>query len=215
MDLVKVSQGEWEEACKQCRISSVYLDPRWLQLIQEVYPRLKILRLVCRDNAGKVNWLLPLVEIMPLGNKTPMLISLPFGNYGGFLLPSGVEKINREAISPLVGFFENSTAFALELRETEEPASGFEVSDTFQRFEIVFPDKIEELWEQIVTGNSRTCVRKAEKAGMEAVFDYAEAGTVFQKLYEKNEEVYKCHNFYDCNFSNGGFCTSGSTNCWD
>ena len=186
MDLTRVSHEEWREVCKQCRIPSVYLDPRWLQLIKELYPRLQIIRLVCRDDAGRISWMLPLVEIVPLGKKSPMLISLPFGNYGGFLLPEGVDEINRESISPLVDFFEKSTAFAMELRETEEPDHGFVVSKTFKRFEIVFPETVEEFWKQTITGNARTSVRKAEKAGVEVIFDHAEAVSVFQKLYEKN-----------------------------
>jgi len=186
MSLTKVSQDEWIEACKQCRISSVYLDPRWLQLIQEVYPRLHIVRLVCRDGAGNICWMLPLVEIVPLGKKSPMLISLPFGNYGGFLLPAGVDKIDQESLSPLVSYFEKSSAFALELRETEEPAHGFDVSDAFQRFEIVLPDTAEELWERIITRRARKKVRKAEKLGVEIVCDHAGAVSVFQQLYEKN-----------------------------
>ena len=186
MDLSKVSHADWSEVCKQCRISSIYLDPRWLQLIKEVYPRLKIVRLVCRDDSGRVSWLLPLVEIKPLGKKSPMLISLPFGNYGGFLLPAGVDKIDREALLPLVDFFEKSRAFALELREAEEPVPGFEASDTFKRFEIVFPETTEDLWKRVITGNARTSVRKAEKAGVEVVCDYADDVSVFQQIYEKN-----------------------------
>jgi hypothetical protein len=151
-----------------------------------VYPRLKIVRLICRDDTGKVCWLLPLVEIVPLWKRRPMLISLPFGNYGGFLLPIGVDKVEQETLSPLIDFFKSSAAFALELRETEEPNYGFEVSDTFQHFEIVFPDTAEELWEKIITRRARKKIRKAENLGVEVVHDYAEAVTVFQNLYEKN-----------------------------
>ncbi len=186
MKLERVSQNEWEEASKQCSVSSVYLDPRWLKLIGEVYPGLNIERLVCLDGSGAVRWLLPLVEIKPLGRKNAMLISLPFGNSGGFLLPPDVEKIIPEDAAPLEDFFKDSAAFALELRETERPSHGFEVSDTFQRFEIALPDTVGELWDGIITGNARTCVRKAEKAGVEAVCDHTEAVSVFQGLHEKH-----------------------------
>ncbi|MBW1887532.1 MAG: hypothetical protein JRI52_04175, partial [Deltaproteobacteria bacterium] len=80
MNLRDLPQDEWKAYCKDCELSSIYLDPRWLELIGSVYPKLKIHRLVCRDTRNGISWLLPLVEIKPLGKTRPMMISLPFGN---------------------------------------------------------------------------------------------------------------------------------------
>ena len=187
MNLRDVPHDEWKAFCKNCEWSSVYLDPRWLELIECVYPRLKIHRLVCRDSRNGISWLLPLIEMKPLGKTRPMMISLPFGNYGGFILPkNNKRRLTNDDLLPLIQFFERSRASALELREMDEPAHGFHVEKDFRRFEVFFPEKIERLWEKIITGNARTSVRKADKFHLEAVSDFPEALKIFQCLYEKN-----------------------------
>jgi len=127
------------------------------------------------------------VEIKPLGKKRPMLISLPFGNYGGVILPKGRDyRLTGHDMAPLVRYFEESNASALELREVEKPGYGFHVQTNFKRFEIIFPEKLEDLWEKLITGNARTSVRKADKFHLETVFDYPNAFGIFQELYERN-----------------------------
>jgi Acetyltransferase (GNAT) domain len=187
MNLRDVTPDKWIRYCKDCELSSVYLDPRWLELIESVYPKLKIHRLVCRDAPDKIRWLLPLVEIKPLGRKRPMLISLPFGNYGGVILPKGrADRLTGHDMVPLVNYFDESNASVLELRETEKPEYRFHIQNHFKRFEITFPEKPENLWGKFITGNARTSVRKADKFNLETVSDYPNAFGIFQKLYERN-----------------------------
>jgi len=187
MNLSSVSHDEWKGYCKDCVLSSVYLDPRWLELIESVYPRLRIHRLVCTDALDRICWLLPLVEIKPLGKRRPMLISLPFGNYGGFLFPQENRTgLNDDTLVPLVHFFEHSNALALELREIHEPTHSLHVEDRFKRFEILFPVDVDVLWKNVITGNARTSVRKADKFHVEPVFDYPGAVDAFQEIYERN-----------------------------
>ena len=105
MKLSQVTKEEWQEYCKLCDLPSIYHDPRWLELIEGIYPKLKVNRLVLK-NSDKIIWLLPLVEIRPLGKKMPMLISIPFGNYGGFLIPRQSEKtLSKEDLQPLWELF--------------------------------------------------------------------------------------------------------------
>lgn len=186
MELRKVTGSEWAAAVATCTKSSVYQDPRWLTLIEAIYPGLLLHRLACHDDRGMPCWFLPLVEMVPLGRRKPMLISLPFGNYGGFLLPPGHAQVNTEAIVPLRQFFTNSGAFALELREIEPPVYGLPVDQRFKRFELVFPGSADALWQQVISGNARTSVRKAEKAGVVAVHGDPDATAIFQRIYEKN-----------------------------
>jgi len=187
MNLSDVSQNEWKAYCKGCELSSIYLDPRWLELIESVYPKLKIHRLVCRDAHNQILWLLPLVEIMPLGRRRPMMISLPFGNYGGFLFPKEKKTgLTENVLAPMVNFFKQSHAFALELRETHLPDHDLQVEDCFKRFEVLFPEDVDVLWKKVITGNARTSVRKANKLGVKAVFDHEQALKIFHRIYELN-----------------------------
>ena len=187
MNLSNVSQNEWKDYCRECVLSSIYLDPRWLELIESVYPRLRIHRLVCTDTLDGIRWLLPLVEIKPLGRRRPMLISLPFGNYGGFILSENSDRgLTDNDLLPLVHFFEETDAFALELREIDKPGHGFYIQDRFRAFEVFFPEGVDDLWKKVITGNARTSVRKADKFHLEAVFDYPQAVDVFQEIYERN-----------------------------
>lgn len=187
MEIESVTSRQWNKLTDTCELSSIYLDSRWLELIEAVYPRLKVWRLVCMNSSRQPLWLLPLVEIRPLGRLKPMLISLPFGNYGGFLFPGGTSAVmNEETLEPLNRFFSNSRAFAMEIRLIEAPISVFQTDDKFKRFEIVFPDNIEIMWKKVITGNARTSVRKANKLGVNIIFDYVNALNVFQSIYERH-----------------------------
>jgi hypothetical protein len=128
-----------------------------------------------------------LVEIKPLGKTRPMMISLPFGNYGGFILPNDNNRgLTDDDLGPLIHFFEKSRASVFELREMDEPAHGLHVERDFRTFEVFFPEETERLWKKMITGNARTSVRKADKFRLEAVFDYPEAVKIFQEIYERN-----------------------------
>ena len=186
MRLESVTSEVWQDHCGRCRRSSLYQDARWLTLIEVVYPRLPVHRLACLASDGKPAWLLPVVELKPLFERSPMLISLPFGNYGGFLLPlEDPSPVTGERLEPLRAFFESSRAFALEIRQLDAPPDGLETHDAFCRFELELPDDPEILWHRQLTGNTRNMVRKAEKLGVEAVFDADDAVGEFQRIYER------------------------------
>lgn len=187
MTVSEVSHDEWRECASLCAWSSIYQDPRWLELIGRIYPNLRVRRLVCRDSAGQLLWILPLVDIVPLGKRLPMMISLPFVNYCGFMAAKNRKApLSDDEIRPLADFFNKSRAFAIEIRETDSPPPGFQVEDGFRRFVVEFPDNPDELWNKTITGNARTCVRKADKAGVKAVFGHPDAVAVFQDIYERN-----------------------------
>ena len=191
MNLINVSQDEWREYCKGCLVSSIYLDPRWLELIELVYPGLKIHRLVCLEDSNRLKWLLPLVEIKPLGKWKPMMISLPFGNYGGFILPVDTKDGLADGdLEPIVRFFDKSKAFALEIREIHKPKHDFQIQDGFTTFELLFPEDLEVLWKKVISGNARTSVRKADKLNIKVVFNDPRALDVFQKIYEKDSSFH-------------------------
>lgn len=187
MRLICAEKKDWQAYCGDCATSSVYQDPRWLELIESVYPRIRIWRLVCKDDHGRLLWLLPLVEITPLGKMRPMLISLPFGNYGGFLLPHVRKQgVTNEMLMPLSEFFGNSRAFALEIREMDPPAHALKTEDHFLRFEVTFPESADQLWKKTLSGNARTSVRKADKMGVRTVFGHRHALQILQNIYERN-----------------------------
>ena len=182
-----VSHDEWKGYCDGCELSSIYHDPRWLELIESVYPKLKIHRLVCRDAFDQICWLLPLVEIKPFFKTRPMLISIPFGNYGGIIVPKNKgHKLSKNDLVPLVDFFGKNHAFALELREKEAPEYGFHTHDYFKTFEIVFPKELGELWERVISGKARNKIRKASRLGVKVFHDHEKALNIFQRLYELN-----------------------------
>ncbi len=187
MPLNEMTKIQWKEASQSCDKTSIYQDPRWLDLVETVYPGIKIKRLMHKDENNDVMWLLPLMEIKPLGKIKPMLISLPFGSYGGFLIPKSKKKeIEDKDLLPLNQYFENSHSFALEIRELTLPGHRMIQNTQFQRFEVNFPASIDILWEKIISGNARTCVRKANKLGIQIIFDHDDALTHFQSLYEIN-----------------------------
>ncbi len=187
MEVIILKKEQWKRLALDCKMSSIYQDSRWLELIETVYPGLRVWRLGCRNAKGDMTWLLPLVEIKPIGRLKPMMISVPFGNYGGFLYPKNSDHTaSGESIIALNSFFNKSPAFAMEIREIASPLERFTIDDQFKRFEVPFPEKIEDLWNNTVTGNVRTSVRKADKLGVEVLFDHAEALPVFQSIYEFN-----------------------------
>ena len=190
-----VKKYEWQDYAGQCQIHHIYQDPRWLELIETVYSGLCVHRLACIDGTGKFQWLLPLVEIKPLGKFRPMLISLPYANYGGFVFPKqesdsteaiSKEKIDNESIDLLKCHFQSLRADVLEIRETSPPAYDAHVYDEYQRFEINLPVNPKILWEKIISGNARTSVRKADKEHVEIVVNPENALDVFISLNERN-----------------------------
>ncbi len=186
MHLEEANRDEWRGLCKGYILSSVYLDPRWLELIESVYPKLNTHRLVCRDSSGSVQWLLPLVEIKPLGKIRGIWISLPFGNYGGFILPGNKRGVDSLNIQPLKNLFLNNSAFAMELREITSPEHGLQVEDYFRRFVVNLSHDKDFLWRKVINGKARSKIRKADKMGVRPIFDHNNALDVFQDIYERN-----------------------------
>ena len=178
---------EWRRLCGETGYTSIYQDPRWLELIEQVYPRLRLHRLACVDATGEVVWLLPLVEIKAIGKLRPMLISVPFGNYGGFLYKKDPSSLSEEQLQlPLGEFFNETKAFALEIREPENPLPGFISGGDFARFELTLPGTVEQMWKDTITGNARTSVRKADKFGVHVSFHDARQLEIFQELNEQH-----------------------------
>lgn len=188
MKIVEWSRDHWDRYTQNCLMSSVYQDSRWLDLISTIYPKLRIHRLACVTAEDRPLWLLPLVEIQPLGQRRPMLISLPFGNYGGFMFPGHrPSDLTPEILAPLSNFFAVHPAFALEIRTLGFPGPAFEVDETFKRFEIIFPETIAELWRK-VSGNVRTSVRKADSLGVTVEVNPPKAIQIFQKIHERQSK---------------------------
>lgn len=194
MKLKHLTSKQWREYLSQCNIGHIYNDPRWLDLIEAVYPGLNILRLVCTTDSDDPMWLLPLVEIKPIGKRKSILISLPFANYGGFILPSCVtsaemEKIpgfNERQLLLIEEFIKSTRADIIEIREMDKPGSGAAVHTFYQRFEILLPEDPEIIWDSVLSGNARTSVRKADREGISVSFDKPDRFDVFQKLNAKN-----------------------------
>lgn len=187
MKVRSCSADEWRELCGDVKYSSIYQDSRWLELIEQVYPRLRLHRLACVDDSREVIWLLPLVEIKVLGKLRPMLISLPFGNYGGFLYKKAPSSFSADHVQlPLNKFFNETTAFALEIRELETSLQGFEAGGDFVRFELALPGTVEQMWKETITGNARTSVRKADKFGVQVSFSEGSQLDIFQDLNERH-----------------------------
>jgi hypothetical protein len=178
---------EWRKLCGETGYGSIYQDPRWLELIEQVYPRLRLHRLACVDDSQELVWLLPLVEIKAIGKLRPMLISVPFGNYGGFLYKKDPSSFSEEQFQlPLNEFFSETRAFALEIRELESPLQGFESGGDFVRFELTLPGTVEQMWKETITGNARTSVRKADKLGVHVSFREESQLDIFQELNEQH-----------------------------
>jgi len=181
------SADEWRKLCGETGYGSIYQDPRWLELIEQVYPRLRLHRLACVDDSRQLVWLLPLVEIKAIGKLRPMLISVPFGNYGGFLYTKDPSSFSEEQVlSPLNEFFNATRAFALEIRELESPPQGFESGGDFVRFELALPATVEQMWKHTITGNARTSVRKADKFDVHVSFCEGSQLDIFQELNEQH-----------------------------
>ena len=181
------SEGEWRKLCGEVGCGSIYQDPRWLELIGQIYPQLRLLRLVCVDDSQEVVWLLPLVEIKVIGKLRPMLISVPFGNYGGFLYNKDPSSFSEEQLLlPLIEFFNETKAFALEIRELGSPLLGFESGGNFVRYELALPGTVEQMWKDTITGNARTSVRKADKFGVHVSFCEGSQLDIFQELNEQH-----------------------------
>jgi hypothetical protein len=178
---------QWKRDYEEIVASSIYQDPRWLETIEAVYPKLNVKRVACLGTNDKLEWMLPLVEIKPLGRIRPMLISLPFGNYGGILTSRERHNKNKDIFTPSINeYFKDNRAFAIELREPNTPIHGMSCHSEFSRFEITFPEDVDLLWKKVISGNARTSVRKADKLGVNVTFDHKNAVEIFQKIYELN-----------------------------
>jgi hypothetical protein len=116
-----------------------------------------------------------------------MLISVPFGNYGGFLYKKDPSLFTEEQFQlPLNEYFNATRAFALEIREPESPLQGFESGGNFVRYELTLPGTVEQMWKTTITGNARTSVRKADKLGVQVSFDEGSQLEIFQELNEQH-----------------------------
>jgi FemAB-related protein (PEP-CTERM system-associated) len=177
----------WREMCRDFLVPTPYHDPRWLELIGTVYPRMAVHRLGCFAGPGECQWLLPLVQIHPLGRWGPMLVSLPFGNYGGFLFPDHKKEdfFSKEGLEPFFSAFEAGPCGILEIRSPVQEGMGFKVEEYYRAFLVDIPATVDLMWSSI-SGNARTSIRKAGRLGVDA-FVAGETGlAAFQSLYEKN-----------------------------
>ncbi|MCX5852511.1 MAG: GNAT family N-acetyltransferase [Deltaproteobacteria bacterium] len=187
MMIHNVPAAEWRRNFTECSPGHIYQDPRWLELIEAVYPHLRLHRLVIKEGDGGTRCMLPLVEMKPLGKIRSMLISVLFGNYGGFLFPRGLStETGHEEIQALQQYFQASKAFAIELRTVKRLPQFSSGDVTFKKFEIQFPSSADELWKDVISGNARTSVRKAERCGVAAEFENPDAIDIFQALYERH-----------------------------
>jgi hypothetical protein len=139
------------------------------------------------NDTQEVVWLLPLVEIKPIGKFRPMLISIPFGNYGGFICEKNPEFYPENLFQrPLDDYFNGTKAFALEIRGLDCPLQGFEAGGNFVRFELTLPGTVDQMWNHTITGNARTSVRKADKLGVQVSLSEEGQLDVFQELNERH-----------------------------
>ena len=195
MRLVDATSVQWRKWYAQCDPRTVYQDPLWLEMIEQAYPRLPIHRLACVTDQDAPLWLLPLVEIKPIGKRIPMLISLPFANYGGFINslqegsaadPGRNAQAGDECRSAMLRqFLQSGSAGLMEIRQMEKPDAEFHVDDTYTHFELHLPDHPDRLW-KLISGNARTGVRKAEKEEVRVFFDPPDKNRIFTELNEKN-----------------------------
>ena len=188
MKISLVSEKQWLDFIAEGTFEHVYQDVRWLDLIGQVYPSLKIRRLAATDRKGRMKWLLPLVQVRPLGKRTPMAISCQFANYGGFIYPKEniIGPAGREDAERIKAFMEDLPENIIEIRELEKPAYDAIVSDQYQRFEIALPESDHELWKKTLSGNARTSVRKAQKTGVKVSVNREDAVSVLVAMNEKN-----------------------------
>jgi hypothetical protein len=181
VQIVELTAAEWTVNCPT--VDCVYLDWRWLNAIEAVYPRLRIVRLACVD-AGVVLWLLPMVAVRPIFRRAPMWISVAFGNYGGFIRCADmVEKSWDESLRALDRYFQASNASALEIRG-EKTLPSFSSSSYFKRFSLALPERETTLWERSLSSNARNMIRKVTKGGVSIEIDPQTGLGVFQRMYE-------------------------------
>jgi len=185
VQLKQLNRDAWNDRLSSLTIPHIYLDPRWLHIIEKIYPGLPIWRLMF--DAEKGSSFLPLVGISPLFKGYTMGISLPFGNYGGFLYENSTSKPQTGEVQEVLDTFAGEVNLAMvEIRHLEKPEPFSLVDDRFKRFVITFPPTVDELWQKQLTGNARTSVRKAERMGVNVCWQHPHALEIFQSLNEKN-----------------------------
>lgn len=134
----------------------------WRDLMEEVLGH-PTLYLEARDEAGKLQGLLPLVEVRSRLTGR-YLLSLPFLNYGGAL---GTPEARRALSDRARREAEERKVDLLELRARSPVSTSLQVNRRKVTVLLDLPDDPEVLWKEGIPSKLRNQIRRPRKAGME------------------------------------------------
>lgn len=186
---------EWNSLVATSHYASAYHLWEWGEALSQTYRYRKHYLVSVRAN--EVVGVLPLIHVrsMLFGNR---LISLPFCEYGGIVLRSGLNSEEASnAVKPLLDatarLAKNIGAEYIEIREPLNLSSAFQVGSydkcqEYVTFRIDLTKGTKRLWTSLEK-KTRNAVRKATKSGLETeVVEESEQLKAYYELYLQTQK---------------------------
>jgi FemAB-related protein (PEP-CTERM system-associated) len=149
--------GAWARYVCEARGGTVFHDPAWCAAVERTFGHRPLHRVALRG--GKLVGVLPLMEMRSL-LAGRMLVSVPYGNYGGIL---GDDECVISALAEEGELLaQQRAARVLEVRSIEAVAPGWETVDRYETFERRLPASVAE-WECFLPQHARAAARQARE----------------------------------------------------
>lgn len=165
----------WSRFVASAADATVFHDHDWCAAVAEVFGHRPMH--VLADRGGEVIGLLPLMEVSSmLGGR--MLVSVPYGTYGGILTADPVAR--RALADEAVRLVERCEARVLDLRSAHATVPEFECDDAYLGFVRTLPDAAADV-PAMFPRKARAVARHArDRGGVTVRHDPALLGVVWQ-----------------------------------
>lgn len=179
-------RNPWNTYVMNSEEASCYHLIEWKDVIEKTFGH-KTYYLLSEDHEGKINGILPIVNLKSLlfGNYG---VSLPFFNYGGLCATDNT--VRGELLNEAANIARSHNMKHLELRHVQNAENGLPVKKSKVSMRLSLPDKPEILWKGFPS-KLRSQVKRPTKEGM-----YSKLG--------RNEELQSFYSVFSVNMRDLG-----------
>ncbi|MGD8452863.1 MAG: GNAT family N-acetyltransferase [Phycisphaerae bacterium] len=174
------TKAAWQRYLHSAPGATVFHDPLWSEAVERTFGHHGVHRVAWRD--GRIVGVLPLVEVRSLlGGR--MLISVPYGTYGGLLADD--ENARDALAAEAVHLVHHRGARVLDIRSADAVIPGWEVVERYDAFVRDLPLHPNEL-DAFLPKRARAAARQArERDGVTVQHDHRLLRTVWD-LYSRS-----------------------------
>lgn len=174
-------QARWNAYVTNSEEASCYHLIQWKDVIEKTF-RHKTYYLLSEDSTGKINGILPIVNLRSLlfGNYG---VSLPFFNYGGVC--ADTDAVHSALLNEAIGVARSHNMKHIELRHTQNCNNGLSVKKSKVSMRLSLPQTSEILW-NCFPSKLRSQIKRPTKEGMHTKLGRNEELQSFYSVFSVN-----------------------------